>query len=221
MRPWVTLGKAPLPGGGEITLVRRSGEFVLRADGFELMSSRLHASEESLAEVALEPGSSQRVLIGGLGMGFTLRAALDVLGPEAEVVVAELVPEVVAWNRGPLVKLAHHPLQDPRARVHIGDVAELIKQRSQWDAILLDVDNGAEAFTIAENYKLYQPEGLMTLRDSLAPGGVLAIWSSGPNRSFERRLRRNGFRNETVRVRDHDGQKRQYHYIFVARPTEY
>ncbi len=212
------LGTAQIPDGGEMTLVRGKGQYLLMADGYRLMTSSLHLSEESLAREALSRVDCKRVLIGGLGMGFTLRSALDLLSPEAEVVVAELVSEVVDWNRQYLGKLAHHPLRDPRASVFIGDVAQLLSGAEKWDAILLDVDNGARAFTRSRNQRLYERSGLDKIKNSLNPNGVLALWSSVPNQGFRRQLKRTGFRVEKIRIKETIGPDKFYNFLYLARP---
>jgi spermidine synthase len=203
--PWSRLARAQIPGtGGELLLLERNGEFVIRAEGRELMTSRAHASEEALGALgaeALGARPAPRVLVGGLGMGYTLAAALRALGPGAQVVVAELVPAVVEWNRGPLSALAGHPLRDARVRVREADVAEELRAgRGAWDAVLLDVDNGPEALTRPGNDWLYRPGGLAAARDALRPGGVLATWSAGAAPRYARRLRAAGFRVEERRL---------------------
>lgn len=213
------LGKASIPGGGEMTLLREDGQFLILVEGHRLMTSSLHVSEEQLAFEALSRIRGKRVLIGGLGMGFTLRSALDSLPEDSEVTVAELVKEVVEWNKLHLGKLAHHPLRDPRVRVHMGDVAGLFTEGANWDAILLDVDNGAIAFTREGNQDLYEDDGLSALRKSLSPDGILAFWSTSPNRKFEKRLRRASFRIETIRVEESSRKSRFYHYLFLASPN--
>jgi len=199
--PWNRLSRASIPGGGgELLLLERNGEFVIRAGGRELMTSRAHASEEelgALAAAALGARQAPRVLVGGLGMGYTLAAALRTLGPGAELVVAELVPEVVAWNRGPLGHLAGHPLRDPRVRVRELDVAAEIREaRGAYDAIVLDVDNGPEALTRRGNDWLYGRSGLGAAFAALRPGGLLAVWSASAAAPFARRHRAAGFRVE-------------------------
>ncbi len=206
MRPWELLDTAAVPGeGSELRLYRRGEEFSIKAGYSELMNSRVHGSEDALAELACQRIAGQpkpRILIGGLGMGFTLAAALQQLGPEAEVVVAELVPAVVAWNRGPLASLAGHPLDDQRVTVHEGDVAQLIRsQRAGYDAILLDVDNGPEGLTRKENDSLYSPAGLAAAAAALRPGGIFGVWSISPEQKFSKRLARSGFKVEEIRVR--------------------
>ncbi len=221
MIPWKLLDTAQVPGnGGELRLYRRGDEFSIRiADGGELMNSRIHGSEEALAELTCGKIADRfrpRVLIGGLGMGFTLAAALHHLGADAEVVVAELVPAVVVWNRGPLGEHAGHPLEDKRATVCEGDVADILKTRQQaYDAILLDVDNGPDGLTSKNNDWLYTMDGLHASFGALRPEGVLAVWSAGPDREFTKRLRKAGFRVEQVRVRAR-GKKGARHTIWLA-----
>jgi spermidine synthase len=222
VQPWQTLESARIPGGKELSLCRRGDEFVIRADGRELMSSRAHDSEEALAlAVCAGLGGAPRVLVGGLGMGFSLRAALDQLPAKASVVVSELCPSVVDWVRGPLAPLAGNPLDDPRVLVTIGDVAETIREATpgRFDAILLDVDNGPSAFTDPGNARLYTPRALAAARAALAPGGALAIWSSGTDRRFADRLARAGFVVETRRAPARGKQGGTRHTIFVGRTS--
>jgi spermidine synthase len=190
------------------------------ANGRSLMSSRMHGSEQALAAFAFRPmrAVEPQVLVGGLGMGFTLRATLDLLNADATVVVAELVPAVVAWNRGPLGPLAGHPLRDPRVRVETGDVAETLQSSpGRFDAVLLDVDNGPDAFTATANARLYRDQGLAAARDALTPGGVLAVWSAWEDRRFEQRLRYAGFVVEVERVRGRLRKGGPKHTIFIGR----
>jgi spermidine synthase len=222
MTPWQLLDSAPIPGsGGEMRLYRRGSECsITLTGGGELMNSRVHGSEEALAELACRPLAGRpapRVLIGGLGMGFTLAAALRHLGADARVVVAELVPAVVEWNRVHLGEYAGHPLRDPRAAVVVGDVGELLrKERQAFDAIMLDVDNGPEGLTRRENDWLYSTTGLGAIHDALRPQGLLAVWSAGPDRGFSDRLRRIGFVTEEVSVRAHASGKGARHTIWIA-----
>ncbi|MFA5028796.1 MAG: hypothetical protein WC713_13075 [Candidatus Methylomirabilota bacterium] len=221
MIPWEYLESAPVPGGeGEMSLYRRGGEFSIRLAGRELMNSRVHGSEEALAELAcarLAGRPRLRLLIGGLGMGFTLAAALRRIGPEDRVVVAELVPAVVAWNRGVLSELAGRPLADPRVLVHEGDVAGCLRaEEAAYDAILLDVDNGPEALARRENNWLYARPGLQAALAALTPGGLLAVWSAAPHSSFARRLGDIGFSVEERRVPARSRQGRR-HTIWLAR----
>src|SRR6476620_7776114 len=174
MNAWELLGQTRTPAGDEMALTRRSGEYVILASGRSLMSSRMHGSEEALATFGCRRARAMdapSVLVGGLGMGFTLRATLDLLPASAHVVVAELIPAIVEWNRGPLGPLADHPLNDRRVAVEIGDVgATLRANRGRFDAILLDVDNGPAAFTASENDALYDDRGLAAARDALTAG---------------------------------------------------
>lgn len=220
MKPWATIGSVELPGGEKMALIRRAGEFIITLDDYELMSNTLTGSEKSLATEALRRVPARRILIGGLGMGYTLRAALDAASPEAEVVVAELVPQVLAWNQGPLGVMADYPLRDPRASVRLGDVALQLATPNQWDAILLDVDNGPQAFTVFENYKLYEPEGIAVCKAALRPGGILGVWSTGLHKTFERRLKRGGFAVETLKIPCREGKQQKTHVLFLARPKE-
>ena len=204
MLPWTLLDSALVPGdGGEIRLYRRGSEFSIRVGGYELMNSRVHASEDALAEiVCARVQRPARVLIGGLGMGYTLAAMLRGLDAKSDVVIAELVPAVVAWNRGPLAPLAGHPLDDPRVMVREEDVARVIRaERSAFDAIVLDVDNGPSALTAKTNDQLYGLRGLQNAAAALRPNGILAVWSAGPDPAFTKRLQQAGFSAEEVRVR--------------------
>ena len=221
MIPWEFLESVEVPGEGrEICLYRRGEEFSIRVAGRELMNSRVHGSEEALADLAcarVADRPSPRLLIGGLGMGFTLAAALRRLGPEGRVVVAELVPAVVTWNRGPLGGLAGHPLEDGRASVHAGDVAEVLRaERQAYDGILLDVDNGPEGLVRKGNDWLYARPGLETAFAALRPGGVLAVWSAAPSPVFVQRLRRAGFAVEEHRARAREARGGRRHMIWLA-----
>ena len=222
MTPWILLESAQVPGdGGELRLYRRGDEFSIKVVGRgELMNSRVHGSEDALAEqtcARLRKDTTPRLLIGGLGMGFTLAAALRHLAEQAQVVVAELVPAVVAWNRGPLGESAGHPLEDPRVSVREGDVARVLKTGQQaYDAILLDVDNGPEGLTRKQNDWLYGMNGLNAAYAALRPQGVLAVWSAGPDPDFVQRLRKVGFEVEELRVRGH-GTKGARHIVWFAR----
>ncbi|MCC7010220.1 MAG: hypothetical protein IT184_15540 [Acidobacteria bacterium] len=184
------------------------------------MSSRTHYSEDVLARLGCRRASAIAapvVLIGGLGMGFTLRAALDALPATASVIVAELVPEVLAWNRGPLASLAEHPLDDPRVRVELDDVGAVMRARPRaFDVVLLDVDNGPVAFADTANARLYEEAGIANAHRSLQPGGVLAVWSANDTRAFARRLRARGFGVESHRVGAGPGNRGQRYTIVVA-----
>lgn len=207
MKPWEVLGRARMPDGTALTLTRHPSEFAILADGETLMTSRDHRSESLLGTVGCDRArrlARPYVLIGGLGMGFTLRAALDILPPDARVLVAELSPEVVAWNRGPLGPLANHPLNDPRVRVELGDVTVVLRAHAgKFDAILLDVDNGPLAMSAATNAALYDETGVALARAALGPGGVLAVWSAGHNHRYEERLRAGGLDVRSERVTRH------------------
>ena len=219
MRHLEILGEAQAPDGTAITLARQDREMLILAGGRPLMSSRMHGSEQALAAFGCRevPRTEPRVLIGGLGMGFTLRATLDLLPADATVVVAELIAAVAAWNRGPLGPLADHPLKDPRVQVAIGDVGDLLREsRDTFDAILLDVDNGPNAFTATSNAGLYDDRGLAAARAALHPGGKLAVWSAREDRRFEQRLRYAGFAVKVERVRARLKRGGPRHVIFVG-----
>lgn len=217
---WEHLDTAQIPDGGELKLMRRGAEYSIMSGSIELMNSRLSGSEEALATLTCEPLAARprpKILIGGLGMGFTLRAALGVLPPGSEVVVAELVPAVVAWARGPLAELFAGSLDDPRVQVREGDVAEAIAAaKGAYDAILLDVDNGPGGLNREANDQLYGPAGLATSRRALRPGGVLAVWSATPDDRFAARLRKAGFTVEEKRVRATRSGKGGRHIIWLA-----
>ncbi|MBA3684321.1 MAG: hypothetical protein H0W72_03670 [Planctomycetes bacterium] len=219
MKPWVLLDSAPIPGGGELHLYQHVRDYAIRVGRDELMNSHSHGSEEALAGLAharLPFHGPVHALIGGLGMGFTVAAALRVLGPGDRVTVAELVPAVVAWNRGVLAAVAGHPLDDPRVGVQVGDVADLLRcARAAYDLVLLDVDNGPHGMTTGANHWLYGVAGLKAAHAALRPGGVLAVWSSGPDEAFTRRLRQVGFTVECVRVHAH-GTRGPRHVIWLA-----
>ena len=220
MKPWELLGQTRAPDGADLSLTLRSGEYVILANGKSLMSSRMHGSEEALATFAcarIRDREAPRVLVGGLGMGFTLRATLDHLPDDAAVVVAELIPAVVEWNRGPLGPLADHPLKDRRVQVVPGDVAVTLRASPRaFDAILLDVDNGPSAFATSGNAALYGDAGLAAARDALTDGGVLAVWSAREDRKFEQRLKYAGFRVQVERVRARLKKGGPRHTIFLA-----
>ena len=204
MKPWVVVERTRTSDGIELTLTRHTSEYAILADGHSLMSSRVHGSEDALAVLGCRHARAlprSRVLVGGLGMGFTLRAALDVLPPSARILVAELVPAVVEWNHGPLGALAKHPLDDPRVRIDACDVGVTMRSSpGRFDAVLLDVDNGPLALTASSNAGLYNDRGIATTRASLRPGGVLAVWCAREDRRFERRLRTVGFEVHRERV---------------------
>jgi spermidine synthase len=221
LQPLELLGETTTPDGSDIKLTRRTNEYIILADGKTLMSSRMHGSEEALATFAcrnLQTAENPRVLIGGLGMGFTLRASLDVLPSDAKVIVAELVPAIVEWNRGPLGPLANHPLKDKRVKIEVGSVLASIGLRHDYfDTVLLDVDNGPAAFTTPQNSMIYADSGLAAIRAALRGGGVLAVWSAREDRKFEQRLRYGGFVVQVERVRGRLKKGGPKHTIFLAR----
>ncbi|QDM00143.1 spermidine synthase [Rhodopseudomonas palustris] len=220
MLPWTLLATAQIPGGGELRLMRRGEEFSIRLDANELMNSRLGGSEEALATLACQKLAGRprpRVLIGGLGMGFTLRAALKVFGDDAVIEVAELVPEVIDWGRGAMAELFGDSLSDRRVNILQRDVGELIRTGAgRYDAILLDVDNGPEGLSRPANDQLYDSKGLAAARAALRGGGVLAVWSSGPDENFTRRLRRSDFVVNEVPVRAVGKRTGSRHWIWLA-----
>jgi spermidine synthase len=220
MIPWIELDRTALPQGGELRLLRRGHEFSIKLGVAELMTSRLFASEEALATLAaerLKGRTKPRVLIGGLGMGFTLRAALRAFGPNAEIVVAELVPAVVRWARGPMAELFAGSLDDRRVELVEADVAALIgRAKPLYDAILLDVDNGPEGMTQSANDHLYSMRGLAAARAALSPGGVLAVWSQGPDRAFAKRFEKAGFSVEDRKVRARGVHGGSRHVIWLG-----
>jgi spermidine synthase len=219
MKPIEVLARATTPDGEELKLWRRDGVWSLDLGGSELMSSRAHGSERALATLACAPLAARarpRVLVGGLGFGYTLRAALDALPAAAEVVVAELFDLVIAANRGEAGALAGRPLDDPRTVLVQSDVHDALAG-APFDAILLDVDNGPEAFTLARNRRLYSEEGLARISRSLAPDGILAVWSAGPDPAFVRRLEQASFAARAETARGRDGGRGNRHTIFLAR----
>ena len=221
MQPWIHLGTAVVPGGGgELRLMQRGTEFVIMAGRIPLMNSRMSGSEEALATLAWEKIAARRaphILVGGLGMGFTLRKLLAICGTDARITVAELVPEVVQWARGPLHPIFGNSLDDPRARIEVADVAALIGAgKAAYDAILLDVDNGPDGLSRPGNDRLYSAKGLAVSRTALRPGGVLAVWASEPHAGFTRRLGSAGFRVEEKTVRERSNGKGARHTIWLA-----
>ena len=221
MIPWLQVDTARVPGAEvELRLMRRGTEFSMMLGPNELMNSRLSGSEEALATLACKRIAAVKrphLLIGGLGMGFTLRAALAVLGPEARIMVAELVPAVIAWARGPMADVFGDSLNDPRVNIREADVVDVIRSHaSAFDAILLDVDNGPEGLIRQANDALYDLRGLKAIRRALRPGGVLAVWSSGPHPAFTRRLRDAGFDVNEVAVRATTRRSGARHVIWFA-----
>lgn len=233
MIPSILLGTATIPNnGGELRLTQRDNDFSIHLKGVrgELMNSRRYSSELALAELGcahIKGVDNTKVLVGGLGMGFTLAAALKAVSTSSQVIVAELVPEVVEWNKGPLGDCAGRPLEDSRTQVYVGDVAELFQIKnvkskqgktlqSTYDAVLLDVDNGPEGFTHADNNNLYSIDSLNAIRQSLRSGGVLAVWSAWHDPKFTQHLKKAHFTVETKTVRAHKG-KGSRHTIYLAK----
>ena len=221
MIPWLQLDTARVPGADvQLRLMQRGAEFSMRLGQNELMSSRLSGSEEALATLAcrrIEAVKRPHLLIGGLGMGFTLRAALAVLGSDARIMVAELVPAVIGWARGPMADIFGDSLDDPRASIREADVVDVIRSHdSAFNAILLDVDNGPEGLIRKANDALYDLKGLNAIRRALRPGGVLAVWSSRPNPLFSKRLRVAGFDVNEVAVRATTKRSGARHVIWFA-----
>ena len=225
MIPRILIDTARIPGGDEMSLYSRGDDFMIVIDRNELMSTRMNGSEIALATMALARISGVaapqdfdgRVLIGGYGMGFTLRAVLGAVGPGAGVTVAELVPEILAWARGPMAAVAAGCLDDARVRIVEEDVAVIIAAGAgQYDAILLDVDNGPDGLVRADNDRLYAPRGLAAAKAALRPGGVLAVWSAGPDAKFVRRLKEAGFAVDEVAVKARTNGKGPRHVIWFA-----
>ncbi|HET9553288.1 MAG TPA: hypothetical protein VFP50_10000 [Anaeromyxobacteraceae bacterium] len=224
MKPWETIEKALAPDGTEMVLARRDDEWVVRYGGKVLMSSRQHGSEEALAALALERTRQRRaVLVGGLGLGFTVRAALDRIPVDSKVVVAELTPALLDWNRRLVGKLAGRPLDDPRTHVHVGDAVKRIQEAKRaYDAILLDIDNGPGSMVHEENHRLYGPAGIAACREALRDGGVLAVWSAHHDDRYLERLQRGGFAAEAkiVPARGDAGGLRHVIFLGVKRDSE-
>jgi len=222
MQPRELLGTANVPGGDPLRLFRRGGDFMIVLDRNELMNSRMSGSEEALAVMSCErlgPRAAPHLLIGGYGMGFTLRAALALLPTDAKVTVAELVPEIIDWAREPMATLTAGCLDDLRVVLDMRDVAEVIGEaRARYDAILLDVDNGPDGLVRAENDRIYSRAGLAAAKAALAPGGILAVWSAGADPAFSRRLVEAGFIVDEVTVRARSNGKGPRHVIWFATP---
>ena len=221
MKPSVRLATAKIPGGGEMELYQHDRDFTIKINGQDLMSSRQHESELELARLGcahLVGNKAPKVLIGGLGLGYTLRQVLDMLDPNAKVVVGELLGAVVEWNRDFLGELNGQPLEDERVDIKTGDVVSLIsRSNGKFDAILLDIDNGPSAMTSSANSRLYSYEGLMACRYALRNQGCLAVWSAEPSKKFERLLVGGcGFHLKRYRVPTYKGSKSQSHFVWVA-----
>ncbi len=222
MKPRELLGTAQIPGGDELRLYKRDTDFIIALGANELMSSRLSGSEEALALLTcdrLTNTETPHLLIGGYGMGFTLRAALARLGPQARFTVVELLPEIIEWARGPMAELTADCLDDPRVDLIMRDVSRAIAatHERRYDAILLDVDNGPDGLTRADNDHIYSLLGLQEAKAALKPAGILAIWSAAPDERFARRLKHAGFQVEEVKVRAGRGGKGARHIIWFAR----
>ncbi len=220
MNPWIHLDTAQIPGGGELKLMQRGQDYSIMSGGIELMNSRLYGSEVALCTLALPviaATKAPRMLIGGLGMGFTLRAALAALPKDAKIVVAELVPEVIAWASGHLAPLYGDSLSDPRVRILRTDVADLLRNANPpYDAVLMDVDNGPDGLNRDANDSLYSVAGLAMTRRAVKHGGVLAVWSAGPDQPFAGRMRRAGFAVTEHRVGASPSGKGPRHIIWVG-----
>ena len=223
MIPWIHLDTARVPGGDEFKLMQRGDEFWIMVGTNPLMTSRMSGSEEVLADVTCTPLSGKpdaAILIGGLGMGFTLRRAQALLAPEAQIEVAELVPGIIAWARGPLTPVFQGCLEDARVTITEADVGKVIAAgKARYDAILLDVDNGPEGLSRPGNDRLYSAKGLAAAKAALKPGGVLAVWSAHPDDAFTRRLKQAGFAVEEVRARANGKRGGSRHLIWLARKT--
>ncbi|GAA0285686.1 hypothetical protein GCM10009127_29280 [Alteraurantiacibacter aestuarii] len=223
MLPRIHLATAQIPGGETLELVSHGRDFIVMLGRNELMGTRMQFSEEQLAQLTLDrvAAPQPRILIGGYGLGFTLRAALSRLGPKAQVVVAELVPEIIEWARGPMAELTGDCLDDPRLKLEMGDVAALIDDAAdgtidKFDAILLDVDNGPDAIVRSENTRLYSFPGLRAAKAALNPGGVFAVWSAATDERFTHRLRKAGFEVEVRSERARPNNKGPRHTIWFA-----
>jgi spermidine synthase len=220
MKKWTSVDTALMPDGKTISLNEHDGTYSVRVDGANLMSTRRHASEEKIAELACAHAAGirgARVLIGGLGFGFTLKAALSVLAADATVVMAEILAAVIAWNRNPSFNLAGDAMADPRVIVLQRDVSDVISEfRGSFDSIILDVDNGPSALSTEGNHRLYDSKGLHLTRAALRPSGCVAIWSAAPDPAFEKLMVRAGFAVQVQRRRAHAGSG-GWHTIFVGR----
>jgi spermidine synthase len=223
MKPYEKLGECRTPNGTVLALYRHDGAYLIRADGVELMSTRRHLSEDRLAEVACRPlknKSGARVLIGGLGLGFTLRAALRELGSDAQVVVAELMAEVIEWNANPSYGLSAESIADPRTRIVRDDVVNVLRQHAgSFDAIMLDTDNGPDGMLMSENARLYAIKGIALTVAALRPGGLIAYWSVGDDPKFVDALKRSKLTVQMLRVRAHDTAG-PMHTLYVARARQ-
>lgn len=219
MIPWQKLDETTMPGGGKLTLMQRGTEFSIMSGTIGLMNSRMSGSEEQLATLSAARVGKRpkaRILIGGLGMGFTLRAALAAFSTDSQIVIAELVPAVIGWARGPLAPIHGNSLDDPRVTIYQGDVRAAMTASQPFDAILLDVDNGPDGLFRPENDRLYNASGLAHAQSALTPGGHLAVWSAYTDAAFTKRLRQSGMAIEEVRVRERSNGKGARHLIWFA-----
>jgi spermidine synthase len=221
MKPWITVGEAVSPDGTRLELVEHDGEYIIRADDLPLMSTRMHYSEVELARLVCEKlKSGAKLMIGGLGLGYTLRSALDLLPKDGTVVQVELVPEVIEWNKGPLAPFANHPLDDKRTILEQADVTKVIRgARNEYDSIMLDIDNGPSPLVNEKNAWLYTDQGLLAIRSALKNGGKVAIWSADDEPRFVARMKRNGFRTQKHMIQTHKGKGGIRHVIFTGRKT--
>tara|TARA_B100000470_G_scaffold79667_1_gene61269 strand:- start:1074 stop:1739 length:666 start_codon:yes stop_codon:yes gene_type:complete len=219
MKPWNTVGKAVSPDGTRLELVEHDGDYVIKADDLPLMSTRMHFSEMELARlVCTKLKSKAKVMIGGLGLGYTLRSALDLIPKDGVVVQVELVPEVIEWNKGPLGPFNNHPLKDTRTEIVQDDISKVIRQsQNSYDSIMLDVDNGPSPLVNERNAWLYTDNGLRSIRNALKNGGKVAIWSANDEPRFISRMKRNGFLGEKHRTQAHQGKGGISHVIFTGR----
>jgi len=220
MKPTIKLASTRTPDGGEMILYQHDGDFSIKINGHELMNSRQHESEMELARLGcahLSGHTAPSVLIGGLGMGYTLRQTLDMLGPDATITVSELLPTVVEWNRDLMGQLNDHPLEDKRTKVVTGDIYQLLtRSGNKFDAILLDIDNGPSAIVDSGNQRLYTPAGIQACRRALRKDGCLAIWSGVPSKAFEQTLMNCGFHVRKYKLRAYSGSRRNSLYVWIA-----
>lgn len=220
MKPTIKLATTPTPDGGEMTLYQHDRDFSIKINGHELMNSRQHASEMELARLGcahLIGHTSPSVLIGGLGMGYTLRQTLDMLGPDADITVSELLPAIVEWNRDFMGRLNDHPLEDKRTKIITGDIYQLLtRSKNKFDSILLDIDNGPSAIVDSGNQRLYTPTGIHICRRALRKNGCLAIWSGMPSKTFEQTLMSCGFHVRRYKLKAYSGSRRSSLYVWIA-----
>ena len=219
MKPWNTVGEAVSPDGTRLELVEHDGEYIIKADDLPLMSTRMHFSEMELARlVCTNLKSNAKVMIGGLGLGYTLRSALDLIPKDGVVVQVELVPEVIEWNKGPLGPFNNHPLKDTRTEIVQDDISKVIRQsQNNYDSIMLDVDNGPSPLINERNAWLYTNQGLQSIRKALKNQGQVAIWSANDDTRFISHMKRNGFLAEKHYIQAHKGKGGIRHVIFTGR----